>query len=129
VFYLQYAHARIRSILRKVGSNEGSGTSNKTDSPLTVQWSALTHPAEQALIRKMLEFPDAIEAAANSKEPQKCILFLQELASTFTSFYHDCRILGEPEEIRIARASLAEMTATVLKNGLGILGISAPDSM
>jgi len=118
VFYLQYAHARIRSILRKV---ESTGT--------TPDWSQLQHPAELALIRKIFEFPDAIEAAAASKEPQKCILFLQELASSFTSFYHDCRILGEPEERMMARAALAETTAAILKSGLGILGISAPESM
>ena len=119
VFYLQYAHARIRSILRKVEGLEG----------LSPEWSQLEHPAELGLIRKIFEFPDAIEAAAASKEPQKCILFLQELASSFTSFYHDCRILGEAEERMKARAALAETTATVLKNGLGILGISAPESM
>jgi arginyl-tRNA synthetase len=120
VFYLQYAHARIRSILRKA---EDEMDNESTD------WSKLSHPAELALIRAILGFPDAIVTAAVAKEPQKLINYLQDLASGFTTFYHDCRIMGEDRPLLTARARLAETTVRVLANGLGILGITAPDRM
>jgi len=121
VFYLQYAHARIQSILRKVDEvAELTGSADLTQ---------LTHESEIRLIKAMLEFPDMIQSAAQSKEPHRVINFLNSLASDFTTFYHDCRILGEDEKLMHARATLANAVAQVLANGLGILGISAPDRM
>ena len=121
VFYLQYAHARIQSILRKV---EGEySLSGKPD--LTV----LKHPSEIQLIKTMIRFPEMIQSAAESREPHRLINYLNDLASDFTSFYHDCRILGEEEALVQARTSLATAVARVLANGLGILGITAPDQM
>jgi arginyl-tRNA synthetase len=121
VFYLQYAHARIQSILRKVdelyGSTEGADLS------------VLKHDSEITLIKKLLSFPDAVSLAAAHREPHRVITYLNELASDFTSFYHDCRIVGEKEDLMSARSELARATATVLKNGLAILGINAPDRM
>lgn len=121
VFYLQYAHARIQSILRKV--EEIADFSSEPD------FSILTHDAEITLIKKLIGFPDAISQAAFHREPHKVINYLNELASDFTSFYHDCRIIGENEEMMQARAALATAVAQVLKNGLTILGITAPDRM
>jgi len=121
VFYLQYAHARIQSILRKV--EEISEFKNDPDLSL------LTHESEIRLIKTMLEFPDFIVSAAENREPHRVINFLNTLASDFTTFYHDCRILGEDEKLMQARTVLAKAVATVLANGLGILGISAPDQM
>lgn len=121
VFYLQYAHARICSILRKV--NEEYDFSEKAD------YSLLKQPTEVQLIKTMLKFPEIIAAAADAREPHRVINYLNELASNFTSFYHDCRILGEKESVAQARAELAEAVARVLKNGLSILGISAPERM
>jgi arginyl-tRNA synthetase len=121
VFYLQYAHARIQSILRKV--DEISGSIERAN--LT----KLTHAAEITLIKKLLGFPDAVSLAATHREPHRIITYLNELASDFTSFYHDCRIIGEDEAVMIARSELARAAATVLKNGLSILGITAPDRM
>ena len=121
VFYLQYAHARIQSILRKADELEDlSGRANL---------SLLTHQAEVSLIKKLLGFTDAVAAAANHREPHRLITYLNELASEFTSFYHDCRIIGEETELMHARAELAKATARVLANGLSILGINAPDRM
>ena len=121
VFYLQYAHARIQSILRKVDEiAEFSG-----DEDLTV----LTHDSEITLIKKMLSFPDAVSLAASHREPHRVITYLNELASNFTTFYHDCRIVGEDDTIMHARSVLAKAVASVLKNGLGILGITAPERM
>jgi arginyl-tRNA synthetase len=121
VFYLQYAHARIQSILRKV--DDVGQLAGSADLEL------LTHESEIRLIKAMLEFPEIIQAAAQNKEPHRVINFLNSLASDFTTFYHDCRILGEDEKLMHARATLANAVAQVLANGLGILGISAPDRM
>lgn len=121
VFYLQYAHARIQSILRKIDEI----TEFKESPKLT----RLTHDSEISLIKKLLLFPDAVLLAANHREPHKLITYLNELASGFTSFYHDCRIIGEEQELMHARKVLAKATATVLANGLSILGIQAPDRM
>ena len=77
----------------------------------------------------MIRFPEMIQSAAESREPHRLINYLEELASHFTSFYHDCRILGEEEKLVLARASLAKAVAQVLANGLSILGISAPKQM
>ena len=121
VFYLQYAHARIASILRKV-EDEYTFTED-------VDLSLLNHPTEITLIKTMLKFPETITTSARLREPHHVITFLNQLASDFTSFYHDCRILGEDEKLAQARMELAKAVAQVLRNGLGILGITAPDQM
>lgn len=121
VFYLQYAHARIQSILRK--AEEISAASETTDLTL------LIHESETALIKKLLTFPDAIQSAAQHREPHRLITWLNELASSFTTFYHDCRIIGVEEPLMNARKALAQSTAMVLANGLAILGITAPERM
>lgn len=121
VFYLQYAHARIYSILRKVKQEY----SFEKDPGLEL----LTHESETDLIKSLIRFPEMIRSAAESREPHRLINYLEDLASHFTSFYHDCRILGEEKELVQARAALAKATAQVLANGLGILGISAPKQM
>ena len=121
VFYLQYAHARIQSILRKIDEIEEFSDD--------VDLSVLTHESEITLIKKLIAFPEAISLAAQHREPHRLITYLNELASTFTSFYHDCRIIGEEKNLMQARTNLAKATATVLANGLGILGIAAPDRM
>lgn len=121
VFYLQYAHARIQSILRKVEElTEFNGAPDLK---------CLRHDSEVSLIKKLLQFTDAVILAANHREPHKLITYLNDLASGFTSFYHDCRIIGEEQELMHARTVLAKATATVLANGLTILGIQAPDRM
>lgn len=121
VFYLQYAHARICSILRKV--EDEYSFSGKAALNL------LTHPSEAALIKRMIKFPEVVNSAADAREPHRVINYLNDLASDFTTFYHDCRILGEEEKLVQARSSLARAVAQVLRNGLEILGISAPERM
>jgi arginyl-tRNA synthetase len=121
VFYLQYAHARISSILRKV--------TQEYDFSGSADLSVLDHESEIRLIKTMLKFPETVASAARSREPHHVVNFLNELASAFTSFYHDCRILGEDEKLAQARMELAKSTAQVLRNGLGILGITAPEQM
>lgn len=122
VFYLQYAHARICSILRKadeVGLVPGDD----------VDFSLLDHNAEIGLIKAIARFPAVINEAAASLEPHKVATYLREVAVAFTDFYGNCRIIGEDESIAGARLRLASAARIVLHNGLTVLGISAPDRM
>jgi arginyl-tRNA synthetase len=121
VFYLQYAHARIKSILRKIAELE------KFDGEADL--ALLKHSSEMSLIKKLMNFPDAVSNAAHSREPHRLITYLNELAQSFTAFYHDCRIIGIEKNLMYARKTLAEATARILANGLRILGISVPDRM
>lgn len=119
VFYLQYANARIHSILRKAEAAPSA------DAPLSL----LTHSSELKLLKTLADFPDAILSAAMSKEPHRLINYLNEAAVDFHKFYHDCRILGEEAGLAAARTQLLHGTARVMKNGLTMLGISAPEQM
>ncbi|HLR76152.1 MAG TPA: DALR anticodon-binding domain-containing protein, partial [Balneolaceae bacterium] len=89
----------------------------------------LKHVSETRLIKTMLRFPEMIQSAAESREPHRLVNYLDDLASHFTHFYHDCRILGEEPALVQARTALIKATAQVLANGLGILGIDAPEEM
>ena len=122
VFYLQYAHARIASIERKA---EETGLDAGPDADLSV----LTHPSEEALVKTLLGFPDEVRAAAEARAPHKLATFLREVATAFSAFYRDCRIVGEDEALAAARLQLARAARTVLGNGLTILGLTAPESM
>ncbi|MDG5766933.1 arginine--tRNA ligase [Balneolales bacterium ANBcel1] len=122
VYYLQYAHARIQSIMNKVRDTYSFDSK-------TPDFSLLTHEAEATLTKRLLEFPEVIVVTASLREPHKLIGYLNDLATAFHKFYHDCRILGEDEELAFARTELLTVTANVLANGLGILGISAPEKM
>ncbi len=122
VFYLQYAHARICSILRKA---KEVGFEFSPSAPLEL----LTHDREENLIKEMLRYPDVLAAAAESKEPHRLANYLREVAVAFTQFYGACRIIGEAEDIASARMLLAQAARTVLASGLGVLGISAPERM
>jgi arginyl-tRNA synthetase len=121
VFYLQYAYARIQSIMRKVHETyEFSGEADL---------SKLKHEAEMNVIKDLIDFPAWILSAATSKEPHRLINFLNQLATNFHKFYHDCRIVGEETSLAHARVSLLNAVAIVMANGLTILGIDAPERM
>ena len=122
VFYLQYAHARIQSILRKAAEIDMEVVSD-------ADLSLLVHETETGLIKTLMALPEQIERAAELREPHRLANFLREVAVAFTQFYGNCRIIGEPIGIASARLRLATATALVLKNGLAVLGISAPDRM
>ena len=120
VYYVQYAHARASSILRN-GADVGLSPDGSRTAEL------LRHPAEQALIRHLLDFPDALAIAAERRETHEVPRFSYELASAFSAFYRDCKVLTEDEALSSARLALVDATRSVLVNGLDLLGISAPD--
>ena len=122
VFYLQYAHARICSILRKA---EEVGFTFGDVPDLTL----LTHESETALLKELLRFPEVLQHAARAKEPHHVSNYLRDVATVFSQFYRDCHIVGEARPLATARMHLAQATRLVLKSGLTVLGISAPDRM
>ncbi|MGQ0607002.1 MAG: arginine--tRNA ligase [Chloroflexota bacterium] len=122
VYYVQYAHARASSILRHAADAGVTPDASRTAE-------LLRHPAEQALLRQLLDFPDALATAAERRETHEVPRFCYELASAFSAFYRDCKVLTEDEPLSAARLALVHATRSVLANGLDLLGISAPDSM
>ena len=122
VYYVQYAYARICSILRQI-AEENIAIDEK--SPLT----ALTAEVEIDLIKKLGEYPELIAAAAKERAPHRVAHYVYELASLFHSFYNQCRILGVEPEVQQARLLLVVAVQHVLKHALNVLGISAPERM
>ncbi len=125
VYYVQYAHARCSSILRN-GEEQDLHPSTAHAADL------LRHPAEQALIRELLRLPDVVAEAAERRETHELPKYCYEVASLYSQFYRDCRVLsGDPADADLSAARLALVAATrqVLANGLGLMGISAPDAM
>jgi arginyl-tRNA synthetase len=117
--YLQYAHARIRSIFRRA----------EVPPPPPGTRSAVNEPAERALALQLLGFSAAVEATAEAYSPAKLCTYLFDLASIFTTFYEACRVLVDEEAVRTSRLALCDLTARVLAQGLSLLGMEAPDQM
>jgi arginyl-tRNA synthetase len=119
--YLQYAHARIRSILRR-GEVDPASLAGVVPS--------VAEPAERALALTLLGFDAAVQETVDRLSPHRLCTYLFELASAFTTFYEACPVLKAPDEAtRVSRLALADLTARVLREGLGLLGIEAPDRM
>ena len=123
VFYVQYAHARICSILRRM-EEDGTGYRNIPVSELN-----FNHPAELALIRHIAALPNCINEAAKDYNPSKITKYLCDLAQLFHKFYDNCKIKGEEENILQSRLSLCVATKTVFKNLLDLLKVDAPEKM
>jgi arginyl-tRNA synthetase len=124
VYYVQYAHARIKSILRALREDGIS------DSPANVDLTLLTHESETELIRELSRLPEEIKLAAASREPARLNRYATNVATAFHHFYTECRIKGaENDALRDARIALCNCTATVIKNTLSTFGVSAPDHM
>jgi arginyl-tRNA synthetase len=124
VYYVQYGHARIASILRY--AQEQGHTDEGADVSL------LSHPSELALIRKMLELPEVVSMAAERLEPHHLPHYAQDLASTFHAFYRDCRVVSsDPADAELTRARLrlAAAAKLVLARTLRLMGVGAPDRM
>ena len=122
VYYVQYAHARASSILRNAADSgaepDASGAAD-----------LLHHPSEQELIRQLLDFPDTVARAASRRETHDVPRYCYELATAFSAFYRDCKVLSEDAALSRSRLALTDATRLVLANGLGLLGITAPNSM
>ena len=125
VFYVQYAHARIASVLRNAVELKVERT--EFDPAL------LSHEREGNLLRALGEFPRVVASAAELREPHRVARYLEELAGIYHRFYDACRVLpgtdGPDPAVTTARLTLCEATRTVLANGLGLLGVSAPERM
>ncbi len=123
VYYVQYAHARICSILRKA-AEEGYEPEVEV-----ARLERLEHPSEDELMRKLASYEEAVPEAARLRAPQRITRYVEELASTFSGFYRDCKVVSEDRELSQARLVLCLATRSVLAGGLGLLGVGAPDRM
>jgi arginyl-tRNA synthetase len=125
VYYVQYAHARIASILRKASEVLGA-----VELPEVPDVQLLTHPAELALIRKMLELPVIIEQAVRDLAPHHLTYYAQDLGSTFSQFYRDCKVVdAEAPALTAARLQLCRAAKSVLARTLELMGMSTPEAM
>lgn len=136
VYYVQYAHARICSILRKAAQARDIETEGVSVAELAealsinnADLSVLTHESELELMRKMADFTDLVAGAARDRAPFRLTHYAQDLAALFHSFYTNCRVIGEGEQLEQARLALADSARIVLALALGLLGVSAPEHM
>lgn len=124
VYTVQYAHARVSSLLRNAADLGLAGESHPE---------LLTHEKEGELLRALAEFPRVVTSAAELRHPHRIARYLEELAGTYHRFYDNCRVLPmgdeEPGDLHRARLLLVDATRVVLANGLGLLGVSAPERM
>jgi len=125
VYYVQYAHARMCSVLRQAGIEVAAAAGLLADADL----SPLTSPYEQALLRRLADFPAELAGAARDLAPHQITFYLKDLAQEFHSYYNAERFLVDDEQTRRARLALAVAAGQVLKNGLAVLSISAPEQM
>jgi arginyl-tRNA synthetase len=127
VFYVQYAHARLASILRNAADLDLAPAGADFDPAL------LSHPREGDLLRALAEFPRVVGQAAVLREPHRVARYLEDTAASFHRFYDDCRVLPlgdeEPTPLHAARLLLVAATRQVIANGLGLLGVTAPERM
>ena len=124
IYYVEYAHARICSLLRTLGE-EGVRVPAQAD----VDMSLLAGETETALIKQLAQFCEEIKLAARDYDPSHINRCLQELAACFHRFYNACRIKGEEAAVQAARLKLADDTRVVLRNGMRLIGVDAPEKM
>jgi arginyl-tRNA synthetase len=121
-FYVQYAHARMRSILAK-GAEAGLSPAEGAATPLT-------HAAESALVRQLATWPEVVRGAAQAEEPHRIPTFLKETAAEIHRFHHDCWVVNAAEPaLSRHRLRLCAAAAQVLRNGLELMGVSAPERL
>ncbi|MBB5020986.1 arginine--tRNA ligase [Desulfurispira natronophila] len=126
VFYVQYCHARCCSILEQLKTNNLYYNIN----PQQINLDCLDTTQELELCKSLCRFPEVIQQAASTREPHRIPHYLNEVASAFHSFYNVCHVMGAPDDKRLkARTLLVEATAQVVRNGLEVIGVSAPQKM
>jgi arginyl-tRNA synthetase len=128
VYYVQYAHARIASIMRKIGE-ERVGAALSAD--LTVDGHSAPHPSERTLLKRVLEFPDEVAEAGVRRAPHRLTTYALDVARQFSAFYRDCHVIGAEseggdEDFRIVLSLQAQ---SVIARSLDLLGVSAPEQM
>jgi len=128
VYYVQYAHARICSVLAQASASRESVFADFRDQPDDLL-SALVAPREQALLNRLSEFPDVLANVAAELSPHLLAFYLRELAADFHGFYNSERVLVDDASLRSARLLLLAATGQTLENGLSLLGVSAPNRM
>jgi len=124
VFYVQYAHARVSSLFRTAA--EQKVTLPPWDQ---VDFRPLRLPEEQSLIKRLLQYPRLVESAARAREPHRVAYYLSELAGLYHPYYKSHRVITEDRPLTLARLGLSAAVGQVVRNGLGLLGVSAPESM
>ena len=124
VYYIQYAHARIASVLR-------NGGPELVDAALAARPEGLSlEPAERELVKKLLAYPTEVAEAADRRAPHRIATYALELAQAFTAFYRDCPVLkAEPESLRHLRVQECVVTQRTIAASLGLLGVEAPEHM
>jgi arginyl-tRNA synthetase len=125
VYYVQYAHARICSVFQQAAEQSIPFESN----PAAVDYALLSEPHEQALITSLAKYPEIVEAAALHEEPHQLTHYLRELANDFHTYYNAHKFLISDTPLREARLQLILATRQVIRNGLNLLGVSAPEKM
>jgi arginyl-tRNA synthetase len=125
VYYVQYAHARVASLMKELNARGmnfdlQAGLANLT---------RLDSDQAQAVVTQLLKYPEAVEQAAVNRAPHSIVYYLRELANTFHTFYNAEKVIVEDADLRNARAALGVSVAQVIRNGLALLGVSAPESM
>jgi arginyl-tRNA synthetase len=124
VFYVQYAHARVTSLFRTAA--EQQVTVPPWDE---VDFRPLTLPEEQTIIKRLLQYPSLVAGAARAREPHRVAYYLSELAGLYHPYYKSRRVITEDRELTLARLGLAAAVGQVVRNGLDLLGVAAPESM
>ena len=124
VYYVQYAHARICTLLKNLAAD-----GHVVPAPDAVDFALLTDPTELALIKQIASYCDIVRLAARDYDPSFINRYLTDLAAAFHKFYNACRIKGEAESLLNARLLLADTARSVLKNGMELIGCSAPEKM
>jgi len=119
VYYVQYAHARVAGILAQLGDAPAADAGPPP----------ALDPSERALVLRLCEWPDAVREAELRRAPHRVAAYLIDLAREFHAFYHRCRVVGEPPDVAAFRLDVCRGTASVIRRGLGLLGVEAPDRM
>jgi arginyl-tRNA synthetase len=136
VYYVQYAHARIASILRKAVADGGAPADGEAPDEAAIAAAgaqaaldAPGEPAERALIRRLLELPGEVGEAASRRAPHRLCAYATSTAADFHAFYRDCQVVGADAETQAARLALCVATKRVIATTLGLVGVSAPERM
>jgi arginyl-tRNA synthetase len=125
VYYIQYAHARIASILKKAGAERVAAALAEAPG-----FQGALHPAERTLVKKLLAFAEEVAEAADRRAPHRIAAYALELAQTFTAFYRDCQVVGvEGEGVESLRLALGVAAQRTIARSLDLLGVSAPEQM